>query len=90
MLEMQQSILTPGVYADPISRLVGILQAIQRGLDGNPEATLDDAVNLVAQIHAQYGGEASLEDTIQFLVGERLLQQFTLRRAARQQQEVAA
>jgi hypothetical protein len=89
MLEMQQRIPTPGVYGDPISRLVGVLQAIQRGLDGNPAATLDDAINLVAQIHAQYGGEASLEDTIQHLVAEQLLQQHTLRRSIRQR-EVAA
>lgn len=75
----------PPVYADDLTRMIGVLQQIQALMaTWNDDPTLADVTCLVLTIQQDFGPGESLEHVIQSLVGRNLKWQVLARRLAHQ------
>lgn len=74
----------PPVYADDLTRTIGVLQQIQALMATWNDPTLADVTRLVLTIQQDFGPGESLEHVIQSLVGRNLRRQVLARRLAHQ------
>jgi len=77
----------PPVYADDLTRMIGVLQQIQALMATWNDPTLADVTRLVLTIQQDFGPGESLEHVIQSLVGRNLKRQVLARRLAHQHTE---